>query len=300
MRVNVDGSALTDARIKRLAIRLGWSHFEALGRLVHVWAYLYDREGAPLHAEEVDAAAEREGFAAALIHVGLAKDTPDGVVVAGRERASWVADRRAAASNAGRARAAAAPRSDGRFGKGSTQNQRHAGEATSVAPASHQPNTSPLTPALSPALALVLPSGERAALELTPSEPKPAKRGSKAASAHLTLAAELWAEQDRLRQEAIPGVRSLAPTASAIALVAARLDEGHSPEDCRHVLQVYAADAKADPGKQAQWFNGETNWRPENFRRALGRTLARASPDPRRGSVKPLAAHEYPVDKVEF
>lgn len=300
MRVNVDTEALTDGRIKRLAMRLGWSHFEALGRLVHVWAYLYHREGAPLHPEEIDAVAEREGVAATMVAVGLATETPEGVVIAGRRRAEWVADRRDAAVAGGEARARTAERDGGKFRKQSTKNQRDAGDSTSVAPASHQPNTSPLALALAlaPAPAPALEEREPA-LELTPSEPKPAKRG-KAASTHLTLAAELWAEQDRLRQDAIPGVRSLAPTASALALVAARLDEGHSPEDCRHVLQVYAADAKADPGKQAQWFNGETNWRPENFRRALGRTLARASPDPRRGSVRPLAAHEYPVGDQEI
>lgn len=54
--------------------------------------------------------------------------------------------------------------------------------------------------------------------------------------------------------------------------MADRLEEGYRVEDCEHVLSIYAHDAKADPG-QARWFNGETNWRPDNFRRALGRPV---------------------------
>lgn len=101
-----------------------------------------------------------------------------------------------------------------------------------------------------------------------------------------------------MRREAIADARDLAATDSALKLVADRIAEGYTREDCLHVLGVYAADAKAS-ADQARWFNGETNWVAANFRRALGRS-ARASPDPRRGSVQPLAAHEYPVDNVEF
>ena len=101
-----------------------------------------------------------------------------------------------------------------------------------------------------------------------------------------------------MRREAVPSLRDLAATDGALKPVADRLAEGYTREDCMHVLEVYAADARTSPD-QAKWFNGETNWVAANFRRALGRS-ARASPDPRRGSVRPLAAHEYPVGDQEI
>jgi hypothetical protein len=179
VRVNVDERALTDPRIKRLAMRLGWSPFEALGRLVHVWAYLYDREGGALHPEEVDASADREGMASTMVLVGLAQETPDGLLVAGRERAAWVADRRAAAVTGGKARAEGAQRDNGKFRKPATKSQRDAGDGASVAPAKRQPNTSPPAPAPAPAPEdLHYPSGSGveappAPLKLALQEPSP-------------------------------------------------------------------------------------------------------------------------------
>jgi hypothetical protein len=56
----------------------------------------------------------------------------------------------------------------------------------------------------------------------------------------------------------------------ALVRVAERLEAGASEEECEHVLRVYAAEAKKSNG---QWFNGQTNWRAENFARALGQPL---------------------------
>jgi hypothetical protein len=109
--------------------------------------------------------------------------------------------------------------------------------------------------------------------------PRATRAGRRSEKAHraLTLfrsaARELWDYQDQLRARAMPGTRSLTPTDESLGRVAARLEEGFTVEDCRAVLEVYAQEALRTP-QAAQWFNGETNWRPENFRRALGKAGA--------------------------
>lgn len=82
---------------------------------------------------------------------------------------------------------------------------------------------------------------------------------------HLTVALRLWALQDKLRKE-LTGTRVLKPTAERLLRVAERLEAGATEADCEAVLRKYRADASKNP----QWFNGMTNWRPENFDRALG------------------------------
>lgn len=88
-------------------------------------------------------------------------------------------------------------------------------------------------------------------------------------------AIELWAEQDKLRQEAIPGCRALKPSKDQLARVAEAIRE-HGVDDCRHVLAVYAAEARLNQDS-AKWFNGSTNWRPENINRARGRVVPKVA-----------------------
>ena len=80
-----------------------------------------------------------------------------------------------------------------------------------------------------------------------------------------------------------------------IGLVLDRLREGASVQDCNEVLAVYEAVARYDP-ERARWFNGETHWRPANFKRALGMSIrnapsARASPTRTRG--RDLSARDW-------
>lgn len=85
------------------------------------------------------------------------------------------------------------------------------------------------------------------------------------------ICARLWAAQDQLRREVNQRARPLRLTDAARASVLAVLSE-HSEEDCDHVLRVYAAEARrARTEGKSDWFDGVSNWRPENFRRALGR-----------------------------
>ena len=72
MRVNVDSSVFTDSRFRLLAKHLGINQYEALGRCVALWMTCYDRRSKCLTTAEADASADMDGFANALILVGLA------------------------------------------------------------------------------------------------------------------------------------------------------------------------------------------------------------------------------------
>lgn len=92
----------------------------------------------------------------------------------------------------------------------------------------------------------------------------------------------LWDLQNELRQQAIPGSLPLRATAKALDRVAKILADGHTPADCETVLRRYAVEARSKR-ESAQWFDGVTNWRPENFARALGKPPLAA------GSSLPIA-----------
>lgn len=81
--MSVDDSALRDPRMLRLSKRLQWKPRETLGALLFVWAITYDRKHPIVPLEDVDSAADHDGFCAAMIAVGLAVDTPEGVLVKG-------------------------------------------------------------------------------------------------------------------------------------------------------------------------------------------------------------------------
>jgi len=84
MRVNVDDIAFMDRRFKLLGGRLGMAWQEALGRCLPVWALAYAKRTPILPAGDIDALAERTGFAAAMVAVDLASEEPsDGVYLCG-------------------------------------------------------------------------------------------------------------------------------------------------------------------------------------------------------------------------
>jgi hypothetical protein len=87
---------------------------------------------------------------------------------------------------------------------------------------------------------------------------------------HRPACERLWAIQDRLRSETIPGARTLRPTEEGLLRIAHLLAGGETEADCEHVLRVYAAEARSG---NTRWFDGLSNWRPDNFARAKGRTV---------------------------
>jgi hypothetical protein len=98
-RMSIDDMFLRDPRILRLAKACAWSKFETLGRLLHVYAIVYDRVDAGaddiVSAEDIDTASDLDGFATLLIEHGLAEPHRRGVRIRGaRERTNYLATRK--------------------------------------------------------------------------------------------------------------------------------------------------------------------------------------------------------------
>ena len=91
--------------------------------------------------------------------------------------------------------------------------------------------------------------------------------------------ADLWAEQERLRKEALPRSIGLDLTADRRKRIGALLKSGHSADSLMACLRAYASEAR-DTG-DGQHFNGDTNWRPDNVARTLGRIGTRSREAPR-------------------
>ncbi len=73
MRVNFDSKALGDPRFLRLAGKLKVTRHAAWGGCLPVWMHAYENRSAFMPATDVDALAELEGFAAAMVEVNLAE-----------------------------------------------------------------------------------------------------------------------------------------------------------------------------------------------------------------------------------
>jgi hypothetical protein len=71
-RVNVETTALTDPRFKMMAVKLGVTHFEVLGRMIFIWSYCTERNTDKLTEEIIDLTAELHGFAETLRQCDLA------------------------------------------------------------------------------------------------------------------------------------------------------------------------------------------------------------------------------------
>ena len=83
----IDTKFLHDPRVARLARALGWHVNDALVALLRVWAVCYERSLPELSVADVDTAAERDGFAAALVRdADLAVAVENGVYLAGAFR----------------------------------------------------------------------------------------------------------------------------------------------------------------------------------------------------------------------
>jgi hypothetical protein len=108
---------------------------------------------------------------------------------------------------------------------------------------------------------------------------------------------EIWDAMNALRTEAIPGSRRLPLTKDRRRAVRARLKDGYTREDCLAVVQHFADRARKHPD-QAQWFNGSTPWRPENFARALDQQAPQA--DKSRGHARLDGTETYAGGEVEI
>jgi uncharacterized phage protein (TIGR02220 family) len=77
VRVNVDESALTDPRFQRLRRYLSITFHEGIGRAVPVWMTAYNRRSAIMTTEDVDIAADLDGFAGAMVRADLAEQVDE-------------------------------------------------------------------------------------------------------------------------------------------------------------------------------------------------------------------------------
>lgn len=158
--VTVDKKAREDSRIKAVGMLLKMTKFEALGRCVAVWDACTIEQVYCLPPLLIDAAAEMEGFAEAMLKAGLVVNQGDGTyrVKGTGGRIEWYGEYKEGAQPGGVARASTAQRGpDGRFLPNSNQPSgpatvQRAGPATvqqrsPAAPAS----TSPIVPVPVPA-----------------------------------------------------------------------------------------------------------------------------------------------------
>lgn len=265
----MDSSIATDPRFKLLGRALGVNWKEAIGSCYLLWLACYDRRSKCFAKVEADIAAELEGFADALLKVGLATrgDTADEIIVHGVEPRIVFLEKQVEKASKGGKKSGETRRSSPKRRLEASASRLASGPREANASGDPEANGEAYSPALAPDLDQA-PDPEREK-NPPPGWSSLSKSRKRALEKHLATAQRLWELQGLLRKEALPGTHSLEPTAERLAAVAERLEAGASPADCETVLREYAAEAKRDKGG-GQWFNGSSNWRAENFNRALG------------------------------
>jgi hypothetical protein len=113
-RLNLDEGSRHDPRILRLSRRTGEARQTTLGRLTDVWWLCLDRRSAVVEVEDLETAAELDGFAAMMVECRLADPAPgDRIRVRGIEdRIGYLATQSERGRRGGVARAASAQRDD--------------------------------------------------------------------------------------------------------------------------------------------------------------------------------------------
>lgn len=102
----------------------------------------------------------------------------------------------------------------------------------------------------------------------------------------------LWELQAELRKRAMPRSRGLNRAAKYFVAIAEALDRGDTPDDCRHVLRVTAAEV-ASGQQDPHWFNGISNWSEKPFAIRLAKPLPRGPIA--WGATKPKRRREPPT-----
>lgn len=116
-----------------------------------------------------------------------------------------------------------------------------------------------------------------------PKEEKKRTRNKPSADSNPEAVA-LLAELSEARKRVDSSARTLSPVPSNLKEISARLAEGATVDDIRHVIAVCEAECKAD-AKAFEWFNAATPFLPKSFAIKLARKASRAPPnEPRRDS----------------
>jgi hypothetical protein len=245
--VRIEDDAFGDLRYETLAKEAGLADADhARGKMARLWRQCTAERIYHLSETEVCAVLGPRGVDA-LIESRLGEQTDRGIRIRGtRGRIEWLEKLRKNGKKGGRPK------------------------KTKAKPSGFQ-ESNPPAPAPAPVLVLAQEEEENgpaapAALPLFAerSAPEPVRPDT---------VADLWAEQERLRAEVIPGSRALDLTADRRKRIAGLLKAGHSAESLRSCLAAYADEIRT--GGDSQWFNGESNWRPDNVARTLGRIGSR-------------------------
>ncbi len=289
MRVNVDDIAFMDRRFKLLGGRLGMPWQEALGRCLPVWALAYARRTAILPAGDIDALAERPGFADAMVSVELASDESSGdVYLCGvNDRIDFLLMQDAKREKAREARLAAAgvesPRGPSRGKKSSPRGpSRGAVPGTGSYSPDPSPDPSPekislpraIPPSTEPAaVPTALPAANRPVGDRPDVETR--RQAIRAIMAELgETRSRVAAELGVIAQPLLafdPGERDLG---DRLALASSADEHAAIVASARHVIAMAALEAQRD--RSVEWLHGvlfgERNWR-----RLAGMTAADAS-----------------------
>lgn len=291
-RMSIDDKFLRDPRVTQLAIDLGVSRWEVMGRLLAVFAVCYDLERDILPAAQVDMAAERPAFADAMFAVDLAVNTRRGMRIRGaKTRIEYLAPKREAGRQGGI--------KSGESRRNSAKQKRENREA-SVNPPDPVPDPVPdlvpdPVPEISdpPTARAIAPTAASAA-----PAPPPPERGDLALRHRQALRAAIWSELAAAREAVatelgLPaGDRKLLAFDRGEEALAMRLLGARDPaelkliaQQARHAIAVIAAEARES--KSVQWLTGSVFESDRAWRRAAGRSLEEvgrkpAAPRPRR------------------
>lgn len=289
-RMSIDDKFPRDPRVIKLGRRCGWSRRETMGALIDVFQIVYDRERDTLPVEDIDIAAEFDGFAAHMIACDLAEQTRSGVRIRGAaERIGYLKHN------------ADAGRIGGVKSGQSRRNRREAVLRENRSDASSKPEAlgNPLAPALAlpsapvPDPALV-PERERGETEDAPDEPapprpalllvqEPAKRGRRRKNDFECSEDERAAALRVLAKLGDRNGTAYTGCAAHLKLIVGRMRDGIPEMDLRKVI-AFCADGKKweDDPKMRAYLTPETLFGPETIHKYLDQArswAARAYPD---------------------
>lgn len=147
--VRIEDCAFGDSRYARLAEAAGYrgGHYEALGRMAHLWRDCTERQMQVVSEGTIRAHLGKHG-PRAILEAELGEPAEGGIRVKGTERISWLGHLRSSAKGGGQARAASARRGEGgRFGSS---------QAAGDPPATRLETAGPANPAVASVAVAVL------------------------------------------------------------------------------------------------------------------------------------------------
>lgn len=237
--VRVEAEAFSDPRIQLLAELAGWSRYEALGRMAHLWSACTERQLYVVPEPVIRGTLGPNGIQL-LLESDLGERVGGGIRVRGTDgRIEWLGDFREQHVAAGRARAATAQRdAKGRLvaSSGTSAGPAVAGVAGPAQPAEvqrsssgHPAESSPLT--LSPSLSLTQKNQNEGRVSTSSTPPPSKSKGPKAVTDQEQRSVRVVL--DRLSERSRIKYRG---GAEHTKLIVGRLRDGYTEWDLRRVV----------------------------------------------------------------